>query len=415
MKRLALLLMPIAVLAGLLAWLLRPDPQAPLAPGEAPAPLAPEPQPQPTAATEVAAPAEPPDEPLPDEPAVVQKLAPSPAEPLLWFRGVATDGTGTLQWSHPKQRKKIIPVRDGQVGLRGADKPDAVQRGPLAVAGGADDGPLLISVGAKWCKPCMAEMGDLLELTETLTQASTGNVRAARPRVALVLQDEASEWTMAEVRDRFFAEFNSKFRKGKSALKPPLWLEVRADLESQWARALEVGKVLGTGPVTLPVNLLVDRCGHVQAIASGSLDAAKKQLFADAAGRLKGASCAAMPVVVAAPRPRPAAAPRAGDAASKPSTGGDGKPATAPDSAAPVAPAGPTGAGEAPDPSSDDGDAPIKGPAALPQKPPTGSSDAKPESKPEAPAPLPMAISPTAGKPGAGKSAGRPPPSGKKP
>jgi len=407
-KRLALLLMPIAVLAGLLAWLLRPDPQAPLAPGEAPAPAAPEPQPQPAAATELAAPAEPPDEPLPDEPAVVQKLAPSPAEPLLWFRGVASDGTGTLQWSHPKQRKKIITVRDGHVGLRGADKPDAVQRGPLAVAGGAGEGPLLISVGAKWCKPCMAEMGDLLELAETLTQAGTGDVRAARPRVALVLQDEASEWTMAEVRDRFFAEFNSKYRKGKSALKPPLWLEVRADLESQWARALEVGKVLGTGPVTLPVNLLVDRCGHVQAIASGSLDAAKKQLFADAAARLKGASCAAMPVVVAAPRPRPAAA-------SKPGTGGDGKPAAAPASAAPVSPSGPAGAGEAPDPSSDDGEAPIKGPATLPQKPPAGSPDAKPESKPEAPMPLPMAISPTTGKPGTGKPTGRPPSSGKKP
>lgn len=411
MKRLALLLMPIAVLAGLLAWLLRPSPQAPLAPGEAPAPAAPEPEPEAAEATDVAAPAEPPDEPLPDEPAVVQKLAASPAEPLLWYRGLAADGSGAVLWSHPKQRKKLIAVRDGQVGLRGADKPDAAQRGALAVAGGPADGPMLISVGAKWCKPCMAEMGDLIELAESLTTATSGDVRAARPRLTLILQDEASEWTMAEVRDRFFAEFNSKYRKGKSPLKPPLWFEVRADLESQWGRALEVGKVLGSGPVTLPVNLLVDRCGHVQAIASGSLDAAKKQLFADAAARLKTASCSAMPVAVAPGRPRPVALPRAADPAAGKAPGAAG-PAAPVDAAPKAVGTPPTDASPAGAPASAGSASPTAPDApavpAAPEAPEAGSADA--DAKPTAPAPLPMAVSPTTGKP-----TKRPPPSAKKP
>jgi hypothetical protein len=403
-KRLALLLLPVAALAGLAAWFFRPTPQAPLPPGVPPAPLAPEPVPEPAAPVAEAEPAE---EPLPDEPVVNVKVAPDAAAPLLWFRGASAESAGALLWSHPKQRKKTVSVLDGQVALRAADKPAAVRRGPLALAGGPAAGPMLVSVGAKWCKPCMAELGDLLELAEQVTntpRTGTGGSKTAdqRPRLALILQDEASEWTMAEVRDRFFADYNSKFRKGKSALKAPAWLEVRADLESQWGRALEVLKLLGSGPVTLPVNFLVDGCGHIHAIASGSLDANKRAQFVAAAARLQTATCVAMPVPVAAPRARPAAGPVTRPAGASAPAGSAGSPA-------------PSGLGEVVDRAADP--AATKDPAGAGTTEPAGT-DAKPVVPAEAkPVDLPAAGTRagagtgtgTGAATGAGKPSTRPP------
>ncbi len=316
------------------------------------------------------------EEPAPAGPAVEVNVADSPNQPLAYYRGNTTIGAAqALQWSRKPAAKKAIVVRDGLVALRGDLKPGEAIQGPAVVAG---EGPLLVSIGADWCVPCSHELADVLELANKLRpgKAKTGEVR-----LVMVLEGTPDEWPLAEVRDGLFAK-HAKAKKLSRPLAKPPWAEFRADIESSWGAAIDQLGVLGGSKTALPINLLLDRCGHVQAAASGSLNAAKKQVFLDQLARLQAASCYPAPMAIAAPAPVRPAAPRSGaDARS-----GDGK---APAEAGPAGAERPATEGALPGdamPAAGDGPAIPGGPdGASATGGETGAGSAKPLSAPAAP------------------------------
>lgn len=328
------------------------------------------------------------DEGAPPGPAVEVNVADSPGQPLAYYRGSTTLGTAqSLLWSRKPAAKKAIAVRDGQVALRGDLKPADAAQGPAGVAG---DGPLLVSIGADWCVPCSHELGDVLELA---SKVRPGKAKAGEVRLVMVLEGTPDEWPLAEVRDGLFAK-HAKAKKLSKPLQKPAWAEFRADIESSWGAAIDQLGVLGGSKTALPINLLLDRCGHIQAAASGSLNAAKKQVFLDQLARLQAAPCypAPMAVPVAAPArpaaPRPGADARPGGDRAVPEAGPDGETRAAteiiaPKDGAPAMPAGPGGevdAGAAnPLPASVDAKEGVAGtsqkPAGPAVKPPTAATE----------------------------------------
>lgn len=282
------------------------------------------------------------EESAPTGPAVEVKVAESPGQPLAYFRGTTALGeVRVLHWSRKPTGHKAIAIADGQVALRGAAKPEEPLRGPAQVQ---SEGPLLVSIGADWCAPCSHELGDVLELAQ---QLRPGKPKEGELRLVMVLEGTPDEWPLAEVRDRLFAK-HAKHKKLSKALTKPPWAEFRADIESNWGAAIDRLGVLGGGKVALPVNLLLDRCGHIQAAASGSLDAGKKQAFAQQLARIKDAPCYPAPLA-----PPPVQAPRPAAKPSDSKTGARngpnpmaGQPPAAPTQADPAAAAAPEGSAD---------------------------------------------------------------------
>lgn len=296
------------------------------------------------------------EEPAPTGPAVEVNVADSPSQPLAYYRGNALMGSAqALQWSRKPAAKKAIAVRDGQVALRGDVKPGEAIAGPAVVAG---EGPLLVSIGADWCVPCSHELADVLELAH---RVRPGKAKVGEVRLVMVLEGTPDEWPLAEVRDGLFAKHAKAKKLSKPLAKPP-WAEFRADIESSWGAAIDQLGVLGGSKTALPVNLLLDRCGHIQAAASGSLNAAKKQVFLDQLARLQAGSCYPAPMATPSTAPGRAPGPRPGGD----TRGGDGKPAAdgGPSAVAPAATDGAAPAGLTPQPAVD----PAARPDAAPGK-----------------------------------------------
>jgi thiol-disulfide isomerase/thioredoxin len=324
------------------------------------------------------------EEAAPAGPAVEVKVAETPGQPLAYFRGTTALGdVKLLNWSRKPTGHKAIAIADGQVALRGAAKPEEAQRGPAQVQG---DGPLLVSIGADWCTPCSHELADVLELAQ---QLRPGKPKEGEVRLVMALEGTPDEWPLAEVRDRLFAKHAKHKKLSKPLAKPP-WAEFRADIESNWGAAIDRLGVLGGGKVALPVNLLLDRCGHIQAAASGSLDASKKQAFAQQLARLKDAPCYPAPLALPpVPAPRPAAKPSDPKAGARTApTPPAGQPQLPPTQADPAAvegsadPASPEKPA-AQRPTDDAAAKPVPGPSQAPSvKPPRSATEtAKPAAK----------------------------------
>ncbi|MBM4345459.1 MAG: hypothetical protein FJ100_18970 [Deltaproteobacteria bacterium] len=240
------------------------------------------------------------DEPAPSGPAVEVRVADDPTQPLAWYRGFSSDRgrEGAVLYSRKAAARSSVAILDGGVALRGVDKPTGVRKGPPRLVGPR---PLLVSIGAKWCKPCSEELGDVVDLARTVRGAADDDEAG----LLFSLQGVPDEWPLAEVRDEFVAKHKA-VKKLKQAIQIPPWVEFRADIESNWGDAVGKLGLLGGDEVSLPVNLLLDRCGHVQAAASGALNEDKKQAFLKQAARLDAAGCTPAPVVVPAlPRPAP--------------------------------------------------------------------------------------------------------------
>ena len=257
-----------------------------------PAPLAP--QNAPLADDEEAAPA---------GPAVEVNVAADPAQPLAWYRGLSSDRghENALWFSRKPTARKPVTLEDGAVALRGPDKPNGARKGPAKLL---NDRPLLVSVGAKWCKPCADELGDVFDLARQIR----GDAPDDAVGLLFILEGAPDEWPVAEVRDELVAK-HAKAHKLAKPLAVPLWVEFRADIGSAWGDAVKQLALLGGGTVALPLNVLLDKCGHVQAAATGSLDAKKKAAFVAQAAKLATAACVAAPVLLP-PVVRPVVAPK---------------------------------------------------------------------------------------------------------
>ena len=249
------------------------------------------------------------DEAVPRGPAVEVNVAEDPSAPLAYFRGFSTERghESALLYSRSAKGRAPVAIEDSLVALRGVDKANGARRGPAQVAVG---GPMVVSIGAKWCKPCGEEIGDVLALAGELDP----NGPADRVRLLMLLEGTPDEWPLAEVRDELLAK-HAKFTKRSKPLSPNAWAEFRADLQSAWGDAVGRLSVLGgANAVALPVNLLLDGCGHVQAAATGSLNDAKREAFRKQITKLQGLTCTAAPMPVV-PLPRPAVArPRPAEA-----------------------------------------------------------------------------------------------------
>lgn len=352
-----------------------------------------QPAPQPAQAPEVVAPpAAIPDEeePPPSGPVVEVNVASDPAAPLAWFRGYSTEKghEAALLWTRGQNTHKALAIEDGQIALRGADKPAGARRGPANPALGY---PIVVSIGAKWCKPCSEELADVLELSGAAGPAADAQQPAEAVRLIFVLEGTSDEWPLAEVRDELF----SRHAKSKGRAKPlavPQWAEFRGDLESAWGDVIGKLGVLGGDRAALPINLLLDSCGHVQAAATGSLDERKKAAFRAQLAKLQRATCVPAPAwtapivrTPAPPKPRPAEPARPDRAASPDATAP--APPPSPVGAPDPAPAPPEGAHKSSEPKAEVPAKPAEGaskPAADTKAPATPAKDPKAAEKPEA-------------------------------
>ncbi len=261
------------------------------------------------------------DESAPSGPAVEVRVADDPAQPLAWYRGFTTDRgqQGAVLYSRKASSRVPLPILDGGVALRGLDKPTAARKGPPRLVG---DRPMLLSIGAQWCKPCSEELGDVVDLARKVR----GDAPDDAPGLLFALQGVPDEWPLAEVRNEFVAKHKAA-KKLRQAIEIPAWVEFRADIESNWGQAVGKLGLLGGDSVSLPINLLVDRCGHVQAAASGALNEDKKQAFLRQAAKLGDVTCMAAPVLApVAPRPapgpvKPRVDPKPGEAKTEPPVG----------------------------------------------------------------------------------------------
>lgn len=323
-------LLVLACCAAVTCWACRKDDPAPTI---AQPTLAPVPPSLVTAPGDKLAPEADEEEAPPAGPAVEVNVAADPAQPLAWYRGPSTErGHENAQWfSRKAAARKPVAVEDGAVALRGTDKPNGVRKGPVQLTG---ERPLLISIGAKWCKPCGEELGDVFELAKQIR----GDVVGEDQALLFILEGTPDEWPMAEVRDELLAKHAKSHKLAKPLTVPP-WAEFRADIDSSWGELIKQLGVLGGGTVALPVNLLLDKCGHVQAAATGSLDAAKKAAFLAQVTKLAAVNCVAAPILMPPPVPRPAMAakPRPPDAKGddKGAAAGPGDPKTSDDKVAP--------------------------------------------------------------------------------
>ncbi len=227
-------------------------------------------------------------------------MADDPAQPLAYYRGFANDRgqQGAVLYSRKANARAPLAIQDGGVALRGHDKPTGVRKGPPRLVG---ERPLLLSIGAQWCKPCSEELGDVVDLARQVRGDSADDAVG----LLFSLQGVPDEWPLAEVRDEFVTKHKAA-KKLKQAIQIPPWAEFRADIESNWGEAVGKLGLLGGDKVSLPINLLLDRCGHVQAAASGALNEDKKQAFLRQAARLQTQACAAAPPAQLPP-PRPVA------------------------------------------------------------------------------------------------------------
>lgn len=273
----------------------QPDPAAPAAPTVADPQQAPPPLPLAATGTDE-------EEPAVRGPAVAVRVASEVGQPLAYFRGFSAERghENALLYSRKATARTATAIEDGGVALRGGDKPNGARKGGAKVTGF----PRMVSVGAKWCKPCSEELGDVFDLA---AQMGVGG-HDGEAGLLFVVESTSDEWPLAEVRD----ELVQKHAKAKKLAKPlaiPLWVEFRADIDSSWGDAVAKLGLLGGDKVALPINLLLDGCGHVQAASSGALDAAKKKAFQDQAAKLAAATCAEAPMPLNVAPQRPAAPP----------------------------------------------------------------------------------------------------------
>jgi len=155
-------------------------------------------------------------------------------------------------------------VEDRGVALLGGDY-ERLRQGPPELAGR----PTLVAVGAPWCGPCVAELGDLLDTAAEL------RARHDARFIYASVDGSGGPSGLALAALDLFERHNARYARHQTRSPPP-WLELRADPGWAWAQlaARALGDPAGPTdpPPALPLALLLDACGDVVAVAQGELD-----------------------------------------------------------------------------------------------------------------------------------------------
>ncbi len=172
----------------------------------------------------------------------------------------------------------------------GADKPTRVQEAQAAgLSGDATPGnadytpppfgqgrPVWLSLGALWCKPCKAELGDVVAAVAALGK---GRALADQPHLVVVLGETAAGHSLARARKEMLSD-HARIRPDQGPLTVPPWMQFRADLLNRWPPA--IAALLGKSPdaLSLPVNAVFDRCGNLWDVHQGAVSRAILHRFA---------------------------------------------------------------------------------------------------------------------------------------
>ncbi len=143
---------------------------------------------------------------------------------------------------------------------------------------------MLLSVGARWCVPCIRELGDLFELATDLHK----DVDA---RFVIVLAEDraSSRHGLKNSLDEMIYE-HAQTRA--DAVEAPTWTKVWGDPGLLWLRMVEhffAGSLRKNG---VPLTMLFDHCGDIHIAVQGVLDDPTTELIqARAAGFSRNAPC----------------------------------------------------------------------------------------------------------------------------
>ena len=167
-----------------------------------------------------------------------------------------------------------IEARDRGFWLAGG-RHDAYHEGDLVF----DGRPVLLTVGAAWCKPCVAELRELIAFAGELRKARNGL------RVVLVSVDGSGGRSGLSLAVEDLLARERALNPGLDELILPAWLELRSDPRWEWARLAGpfVPPLRDSG---IPLAMLFDGCGNLRLLAQERLDAEALSRVRDLALRM---------------------------------------------------------------------------------------------------------------------------------
>jgi thiol-disulfide isomerase/thioredoxin len=199
-----------------------------------------------------------------------------------------------LAFVRPGEAKSArVVVDDARLSIPAAAGHSAAKQGaPLSFQGK----PVLLSIGATWCQPCIEELPDLLVLAARIRDKAGGEL-------CLVSVDggtggPAGLWNAFErLRERA-----AEAHPGIPSPVFPAWATLRGDPKGAWIALVDHffaadSRVRESG---IPLNLLFDGCGRLHLVVQERIDPATSDRLVATAEKLAaaGGGCPASPVTL---------------------------------------------------------------------------------------------------------------------
>ncbi|MBM4344180.1 MAG: hypothetical protein FJ100_12500 [Deltaproteobacteria bacterium] len=132
-----------------------------------------------------------------------------------------------------------------------------------------------LTLGALWCKPCKAELGDVVGAVRRLGR---GRSETEHPQLVVVLGETAAGHSLARARKEMLVD-HARMRPDQGPQAVPPWMQFRADLLNRWPPAIAALAGMDANALSLPVNAVFDRCGNLWDVHQGALTRAVADRF----------------------------------------------------------------------------------------------------------------------------------------
>ncbi len=192
--------------------------------------------------------------------------------PIATFRP-GKGGAGRPGWLRQGADKPVRVTEAQAAGLAGDATPGNADFSPPQFGKGR---PVWLSLGALWCKPCKAELGDVVAAVATLGKGKDPSIH---PQLVLVLGETAAGHTLARARKEMLSD-HARMRPDQQPVTVPQWMQFRADLLNRWPPALAALLGVDADALSLPLNAVFDRCGNLWDAHQGALSPAVTDRFA---------------------------------------------------------------------------------------------------------------------------------------
>ncbi|MSQ82309.1 MAG: hypothetical protein EXR77_05230 [Myxococcales bacterium] len=126
--------------------------------------------------------------------------------------------------------------------------------------------PLWVSLAATWCRPCKAELADLIAAAAKMPSVS----EPQHTRLLVVMGETAAGHSLARARNELLSD-HAKLRPDQGRQQVPPWMQFRADLLNRWPPTLAALVGLNAEGLSLPVNAVFDGCGNLWDLHQGAL------------------------------------------------------------------------------------------------------------------------------------------------